>query len=189
MPKSTAFNAENSEHANKWRWFIALGIVLIALGAAAWLDVVSIARATTIVIGASMLVGGIAQIIHAYMARDWPGLVFARTSGLFYVVGGLLIMREPIHGAAVLTLALGALIIAAGIVRMALAVASRGIRGWTLVFTSGVVSVIVGVLLYMMLPWSSMWTLGALIGIELLVQGGGWLYFGIALGRFRRTSA
>jgi len=189
MLKSTAFNAETSELANKWRWFIALGIVLIVLGAAAWLDVVSVALASTIVIGASMLVGGVVQIIHAYMAKDWRGFVFARMSGLFYFVGGLLIMREPIHGAAVLTLALVALIIAAGIVRMALALGSRGIRAWSLVFASGVVSVIVGFLLYMMLPWSGMWTLGALIGIELLVQGGGWVYFGIALGRFRRTSA
>jgi len=189
MPESTAFNGENSELANKWRWFIALGIVLIVLGAAAWLDVVSVALATTVVIGASMLVGGVVQIIHAYMARDWRGFVFARMAGLFYIVGGLLIMREPIHGAAMLTLALVALIIAAGIVRMALALGSRGIRAWRLVFASGVVSVIAGFLLYLTLPWSGMWVLGALIGIELLVQGGGWLYFGIALGRFRRTSA
>ena len=189
MSKSTAFNADNSELANRWRWFIALGITLIVLGVAAWLDVVSLARATTIVIGASMVVGGVVQIIHAYMAKNWPGFAFARMSGLFYFVGGLLIMREPIHGAAVLTLALAALIIAAGIVRMALALGSRGIRAWRLVFASGVVSVIAGFLLYLTLPWSGMWVLGALIGIELLVQGGGWLYFGIALGRFRRTSA
>lgn len=188
MSKSTAISAANAELANKWRWFIALGIVLIVLGVAAWLDVVSVALAATIVIGASMLVGGVAQIIHALMAKEWPGFVFARISGLFYFAAGLLIMREPIHGAAALTLVLVALIIAAGIVRMALALRSRGVLAWRLVFASGIVSVIVGCLLYMTLPWSGLWVLGVLIGIEMLVQGGGWLYFGIALRRFNRTS-
>jgi uncharacterized membrane protein HdeD (DUF308 family) len=188
MSKDVVINAANSEIASKWRWFVALGIVLMVLGAAAWLDVVSVTLATTIVIGASMLVGGVLQIIHAFTTREWRGFVLALISGLLYFAGGLLIMSEPVHGAVVLTLVLTAFIIAGGIVRAVLALQHRGNRASGLVFVSGIVSVVVGLLLYAKLPWSGLWILGTLIAIELLVQGGGWLYFGIALQRYHPAS-
>jgi uncharacterized membrane protein HdeD (DUF308 family) len=190
MSKDIAINnTANSEVASKWRWFIALGIVLIVLGAAAWLDVVSVTLATTTVIGASMLVGGVFQIIHAFITWESRRFVFALISGLLYFAGGLVIMSEPVHGAAVLTLVLMALLIAGGIVRVVLSMQYRGIRAWGLVFVSGIVGVVVGFLLYAKMPWSGLWILGTLIAIELLVQGGGWLYFGVALQRFHRAPA
>jgi uncharacterized membrane protein HdeD (DUF308 family) len=190
MPANTAIDVANSSDvANKWRWFVALGIVLIVMGAAAWLDVVSVTVATTIVVGASLLTGGVFQIIHAFMTREWRGFIFGLLSGLLYAAGGLLIMNEPVHGAVVLTLVLVAFIIAGGIVRVVLALRHRAVRAWGLVLASGLVSVVVGCLLYASLPWSGLWVLGTLIAVELLVQGAGWLYFGIALRFVRRTAA
>jgi uncharacterized membrane protein HdeD (DUF308 family) len=189
MPANTSTNAvEDYQIASKWRWFVAIGIVLIVLGVAAWLDVVSVTLATTVVVGVILLVGGIFQIIHALMTREWRGFVFGLVSGLLYAVGGLIIMREPVHGAVVLTLVLAALIVGGGIVRVVLALRHRGLRAWGLVLVSGVVSVIVGGLLYANLPWSGLWVLGTLIAVELLVQGAGWLYLGIALRFVRRTA-
>ncbi len=190
MPaNSVTSTVEDYRVTTKWRWFVALGIVLIVLGAAAWLDVVSVTLATTIVVGAFLLVGGVFQIIHAFMTREWRGFILGLLSGLLYAAGGLIIMREPVHGAVVLTLVLAALIIASGIVRMVLALRNRGLRAWGVVLASGVVSVVVGCLLYANLPWSGLWVLGTLIAIELLVQGAGWLYFGIALRFVGRTAA
>jgi uncharacterized membrane protein HdeD (DUF308 family) len=189
MPAKTAISAaDSSEVASKWRWFVALGIVMIILGVAAWLDALSVTLATTLVIGASLLVGGVFQLIHAFMTREWRDFVFGLLSGLLYLLGGLLIINEPIHGAVVLTLVLVALIIAGGIVRVILALRHRDVRAWGLVLVSGLVSIVVGCLLYANLPWSGLWILGTLIAVELLVQGGGWLYFGIALRLVRRTA-
>ena len=36
---------------------------------------------------------------------------------------------------------------------------------------SGLISIVIGILLYASLPWSGLWVLGTLIGVELLVQG------------------
>lgn len=190
MPENTAVSAaEDYQLAGKWQWFVALGIVLIVLGVAAWLDVVSVTMATTVVIGALLLAGGVFQIIHAFMTREWRGFVFGLISGLLYAAGGLLIMREPVHGAVVLTLVLAALIVAGGIIRVVLALRHRALPAWGLVLVSGLASVIVGYLLYANLPWTGLGILGTLIAIELLLQGGGWLYFGIALRFLRRTVA
>jgi uncharacterized membrane protein HdeD (DUF308 family) len=160
---------------------------LIALGVTAWLDVVDITIASTTVIGACLVVGGAFQIIHAFVTKQWRGFIFGLLSGVLYFCGGLLIMNEPVQGAVVLTLLLAAIVIVGGIVRIVLALRHRGLRAWGLLLFSGLVSVAVGCLIYANLPWSGLWVLGTLIAVELLVQGAGWLYFGIALGLIRQT--
>ncbi|MGA9865918.1 MAG: HdeD family acid-resistance protein [Acetobacteraceae bacterium] len=171
----------------KWGWFVILGIVLIVMGVIAWLDVVAVTIASTFVIGAALLVGGAFQIVHAFMTREWRGFIFSLLSGVLYFIGGLLIMNEPMQGAIVLTILVAATVIVGGIVRVVLALRERHIRAWGLVLISGLVSVAVGCLIYLSLPWSGLWVLGTLIAVELLVQGGGWLYFGVALRAARRT--
>jgi uncharacterized membrane protein HdeD (DUF308 family) len=74
-----------------------------------------------------------------------------------------------------------------GVVRIVLALQHRDIAAWGLILFSGVVSIVVGYLLYASLPWSGLWLLGTLIAMELLLQGSSWLYFGIAL-RFARNA-
>lgn len=173
----------------KWGWFVVLGIALIALGIVAWLNVGIVTIAGTIVIGASLLVGGAFQIIHASMTKQWRGFVLGLFCGVLYLVGGLLIMNEPVQGALVLTLLAAAALIVSGVVRIVLALQHRTMRAWVLVLLSGVVSIVVGYLLYASLPWSGLWVLGTLIAIELIVQGASWLYFGLGLRAVRRASS
>jgi uncharacterized membrane protein HdeD (DUF308 family) len=173
--------------SHKWGWFVALGIAMIALGVAAWLDVVTVTIAGTIFIGASLLVGGVLQIIHAFMTKEWRGFILSLFCGILYLAGGLLIMNEPVQGALFLTLLVMAALIVGGIVRIVLALQHRNITAWGLILLSGIVSIAVGFLLYANLPWSGLWVLGTLIAVELLVQGSSWLYFGIAL-RFVRNA-
>ncbi len=188
MRTSSTFGGPASSIAKNWGWFIALGAVLIILGIIAWLDVAAVTIASTVVIGASLLVGGVFQILQSFMVKEWRGFILGLLAGVLYVIGGLLIIGEPVQGAVVLTLLLAAAVIVGGIVRIFIAFRHREIRAWGFVVLSGIVSVVVGCLLYANLPWSGLWVLGTLIAVELLVQGAGWLYFGIAL-RFTRSLA
>jgi uncharacterized membrane protein HdeD (DUF308 family) len=173
--------------ATKWGWFVALGIAMIALGVIAWLDVVTVTIASTLFVGASLLIGGAFQIIHAFMTKAWRGFILSLFCGVLYLGGGLLIMNEPVQGALFLTLLLMAALMVGGVVRIVLALQHRDIAAWGLILLSGVVSIVLGYLLYASLPWSGLWLLGTLIAMELLLQGSSWLYFGIAL-RFARNA-
>ena len=187
---SAQINSHGTGTANishKWGWFVALGIAMIALGVAAWLDVVTVTIAGTIFIGASLLVGGALQIIHAFMTKEWRGFILSLFCGILYLAGGLLIMNEPVQGALFLTLLVVAALVVGGIIRIVLALQHRNIAAWGLILLSGIVSIVVGYLLYASLPWSGLWVLGTLIAVELLIQGSSWLYFGIAL-RFVRNA-
>ena len=167
----------------KWGWFVALGVLLIALGVFALGDVVAVTLASVTFIGAMLLVGGIFQIIQAFMVRGWGAFALQLLGGVLYVVGGLLIMDEPVQGSVFVTLLLVAALIVGGAMRVAIALRHRDVAGWWVLLLGGVVSLVVAVLLYGQLPWSGLWVLGTLIAIELIMLGVSWLQFGLTLRR------
>ena len=104
--RTSGQKASAADISTKWGWFVALGIAMIALGIAAWLDVITVTIAGTIFVGASLLIGGVLQIIHAFMTKEWRGFILNLFCGILYIGGGLLIMNEPVQGALFLTLLL-----------------------------------------------------------------------------------
>lgn len=169
----------------RWGWFVALGILMILLGGFAWFDILAVTLAGTIYIGAALLVGGVFQIVHAFMDRGWGGFLLQMLAGILYGVGGILIMGEPVAGSIVITLVLAILMIVAGGFRVALAIWHWHLAGAGLLLLGGLVSIGVGIALYITLPWSGLWVLGTLIAIELIIHGAAWLEFGLGLRRLR----
>ncbi len=76
-----------------------------------------------------------------------------------------------------------AALVIGGVLRIAIGIQHRHMAGWGLLIASGVISLIVGVLLYLMLPWSGLWVVGTLIAVELIFHGVSWIQFGLALHR------
>lgn len=169
-----------------WYWFVLLGVLLMLLGVFAWFDVVAVTLAGTVFIGAALLVGGLLQIGHSFLDRAWGGFLLHVLSGVLYAIAGLLIMAEPVQGSVVLTIALAALLIVAGVSRVALGVSHWHVGGSGLLLIGGLVSIGVGIGLYITLPWSGLWVLGTLIAVELIIHGAAWFEFGFALRRLNR---
>lgn len=168
-----------------WGWFVALGIALMLLGAFAWYDVVGLTIVGTVLIGAALLVGGLLQIAHAFLNRSWSDFFLQLAGGILYGIAGLLIMDEPIRGSFVVTLVLAILLIITGCIRLVIAFRHRHLGGAALLTVGGIVSIVVGIVIYTTLPWSGLWVLGTLIAIELIMHGAAWLEFGFALRRTR----
>ena len=164
-----------------WGWFVALGIVQLLLGAVAWFDVIAFTIAGVIFIGALVLVGGVFQILHAFMDREWGGFALHLLVGILYVIGGLLLMDEPLEGSLIITVLVAVALILGGILRIVIGVQHRHMPGWGLLIAGGVISLLVGVMLYMALPWSGLWVVGTLIAVELIMHGVSWIQFGLAL--------
>ncbi len=173
---------------SKWGWFTALGLLLIMFGALALIDVIAVTLASVMFIGGMLLAGGAFQIVHAFMTKTWRAFAMNMLCGVLYVIGGLLIMDEPVEGSIIITALVVAALIAGGMLRVAIALRHREVQGWWLLLLGGLVSVVIGVLLYRSLPWSGLWVLGTLIAAELLMQGGSWLQFGLSLRRMARTA-
>jgi uncharacterized membrane protein HdeD (DUF308 family) len=167
----------------RWGWFVALGIAQLALGIVAWFDVIAFTIAGVIFIGAMLLVAGVFQVVHAFMDREWSGFALHVLIGILYVIGGFLLMDEPLQGSVIITILVSAALIIGGVLRIVIGIQHRHMAGWGLLILGGVVSLIVGVMLYLMLPWSGLWVVGTLIAVELIFHGVSWVQFGLALRR------
>ena len=66
-----------------------------------------------------------------------------------------------------------------------LAIRHWDLAGAGLLLLGGLVSIGVGVALYITSPWSGLWVLGTLIVIEPIIHGAAWLEFGLGLRRLR----
>jgi uncharacterized membrane protein HdeD (DUF308 family) len=167
----------------RWGWFVALGIGQIVLGVIAWFDVIAFTIAGVVFIGAMLVVAGVFQVIHAFMDRAWGAFILDLLVGVLYVIGGFLLMAEPVQGSLVITLLVAAALVIGGILRIVMAIQHRHMAGWGMMLASGVISLLVGLMLYLTLPWSGLWVVGTLIAVELVVHGVSWLQFGLTLRR------
>ncbi len=175
--------SDHATIASKWGWFLVLGLVSILAGMFAIAHPLLVTLAGVIFIGASLLVGGVFQVIQSFMTTGWNGFALGLFGGLLSIVGGVLIMQEPAAGSVIITLFLLVALVVSGITRIVIALRHRELPMWWLLALGGLASAIIGVVLYMSMPWSSLWILGTLIGVELIFQGVGWTGFALNLRR------
>jgi len=173
--------------ARKWGWFVVLGIISVLGGVFALGHPLIVTLAGVIFIGAALLVSGVAQIVQAFMTKGWSGFLFSILGGLLSIIAGVLIMQEPVAGSVIITMFLLAVLVVSGVLRIMLAFRHRHMSLWWLMALGGLVSVVVGIMLYQALPWSGLWVLGTLIAVEMIVQGISWIGFGMDLRKLGQS--
>lgn len=156
-----------------WGWYLALGIALILLGAYCIYAEVAATFASVVVIGAVLMISGIAQMVAAFMSRTAGHIILLLLVGALDIFVGLALVEHPEFGALVLTLFLAVLFVFGGTYRF---IASMWLQfphyGW--VAFSGLVSIALGVLLWMQWPFSALWFIGLAVGINLIFAGVAW---------------
>jgi uncharacterized membrane protein HdeD (DUF308 family) len=155
----------------RWGWLLLLGIVQVICGAVALAIPVAASLAAAIVAGALLLASGIFQLFHAFSIRPWRGAALPIVGGALYVIVGVLLLAFPVTGALTLTIAVGALLIADGVVHIVLSRAIRAMPGSGWMLAAGIASVLVGILLLIGWPLTGLIALGVLLGISLLFSG------------------
>lgn len=166
-----------------WGWYVALGIGLLIAGFVASINLLASTLASIIYIAAMMLVGAVLQIAHVFSTTSWKRRAFDLASGLFYAAASAVLIVDPLLSAVDISLVIGALLIAAGIFRIATGFRERASHGWAWVLASGIATVVVGLLILATWPTVGLGLLGAMLTADLLLQGCGFLAFGLALRR------
>jgi uncharacterized membrane protein HdeD (DUF308 family) len=165
--------------AEKWGWFLALGILLIIVGFAAIVFPFLSTIAAKIMLGWLFLIGGIFMIIHAFSAQHWQGMIWSLLIGILYLIVGGYLAFFPLTGLVTLALMLVILFAVEGIMEIIMAFRVRPHEGWGFMLLSGIAALAVAVLIALGLPGSATWALGLLVGINLLFSG--WSYVFLAL--------
>ena len=167
----------------KWGWILALGIVYVIAGFVALGSVVMATVASVLVVGVMMIVAGIAEIISAWQCKGWGRFLLWALLGLLYIVAGFFTFENPLLAAVILTLLLGASLIASGIVRIFLAFSMSSAAPWGLVALSGVITLLLGAIVLARWPVSSLYVLGLFLSVDLIFAGVSWISMGLALKR------
>jgi uncharacterized membrane protein HdeD (DUF308 family) len=174
--------------AEKWGWFLALGIVLIIVGFAAIVFPFVSTVAAKIVLGWLFLIGGIFMVIHAFSAQAWQGFLWSLLVGILYLVAGGYLAFFPLTGLLTLAFLLIILFAAEGIFEVIMALRVRPHEGWGFLLLSGIAALAVAVLIALDLPGSATWALGLLVGINLLFSGWSYVFLALAGRRAHETA-
>ena len=169
----------------KWGWIVALGVVYLIAGFIALGSVAMATVASVLIVGVMMIIAGVAEVISAFQIKSWGKFLLWVLLGLLYVVAGFVTFQNPLLAAVLLTLVLGASLVASGIMRIILAFSMKRETPWIWVALSGVITVLLGVLILARWPVSSLYILGLFLGIDLIMAGAGWVGIGFGLRRAR----
>src|SRR5947207_2718219 len=148
-----------------------LGVVILVLGVLALFAPMLASVAITLLIGSMFLLTGIVQCVVATHARTWGSALLAFGMGALSVLCGIVLLARPLYGAEVLTLFLAGYFLAAGIAEIVWGFGLRHARakGWHVV--SGIISLLLGVLIWAQWPLSGAWAIGILAGVRLIFLG------------------
>ena len=183
--KSPQAGSDTAPLRAKWGWIVALGLIyliagFIALGSVAMATVVSV-----LVVGVMMIVSGVAEVISAFQIKSWGKFLLWALLGVLYIIAGFVTFQNPLLAAVLLTLILGASLVVSGITRIFLAFSMKREAPWIWVVLSGVITLLLGVLVLLRWPVSSVYILGLFLGIDLIMAGAGWIGLGFGLRRTR----
>jgi uncharacterized membrane protein HdeD (DUF308 family) len=171
----------------KWGWIVALGVVYVIAGFVALGSVMVATAASVLVVGLMMIVAGVAEIVNAFQIKSWGKFLVWALLGVLYIVAGFVTFENPLLAAVLLTLMLGASLVASGIMRIFLAFSMKRETPWIWVALSGVITLLLGLLILARWPINSVYILGLFLGIDLIMAGAGWIGLGFGLHRVRAS--
>jgi len=143
-----------------------LGVIAIILGMLCMVMPGITGLSVVTMVGVLVLVGGIVRMIWAFKAGSFgKGLLVFLVGGLT-LLAGIILLANPLFAAGMLTIILAIYFIADGISEIA---AGMGNSGW-LVF-AGIVSILLGIMLWRQFPLAGVFAIGILFGIKMFMVG------------------
>lgn len=163
-----------------WGWLLALGILFVILGVVGVGMTVGLTLVSMLFLGCLFILAGFVQIVDVFKSHEWRGIVGHALIAVLYIVGGGLVIYDPVLASAIITALIAWVLIIIGITRFIMAIVLRHASGWGWFLFAGIVAIVLGVMILMQWPYSAMWVIGLFIAIELIVNG--WTYIFLALG-------
>ena len=152
-------------------WSIVWGIVMFLCGLVAIALPLASSIGIVIVLAWVILFAGIAHLIFAFQSRGVGAVLWQLLLAVAYAAAAIYMLINPLLGVLSLTLVLAVFLLFEGVLEIALYFRIRQVRysGWVLF--DGIVTLILGVLIWVHWPSSAVWVIGTLVGISLIFSG------------------
>jgi uncharacterized membrane protein HdeD (DUF308 family) len=161
-------------------WFIAIAVLFILLGLFAIAEPFAAGLGVTLLVGWLLVIGAVAHFFAAFKGGGAKHVILQVLVGLIYLVGGLYFLTHTIMGVSTLTLLLSGVILAEGVLEVLAYFRLKSMHGASWLLINGIVTLLLGGLLWFHWPSSSVWAIGTLVGVNLLMTGISRLMLGLA---------
>jgi uncharacterized membrane protein HdeD (DUF308 family) len=179
--------ADIVRHASTWS--VVWGVLLIVFGTLAVGSPFVAAVAVSVVIAWLVILAGVVHLILAFHVHRAGGLIWKLLVGLAYLFFGTYLLMHPVLGVASLTLVLASLFLIEGILDIVLFFQMRSMRGSGWALGDGIITLLLGLLIYLQWPSSSVWAIGTLVGVSMIISGVTRVMFSLAVRKVAGAAA
>lgn len=150
---------------------LLIGILLIILG------IVAIAQPTVSTIFAEtwfaliLASAGVAKLVYAFQTRNEGGFAWKLILSILYIATGVMLFVNPLTGVLTLTLLLGSFLLMEGVFELILAFRLRPQANWTWALGNGIITLLLGGMIWFQWPFNAPWLIGTLVGVSVLFTG------------------
>jgi uncharacterized membrane protein HdeD (DUF308 family) len=150
---------------------ILWGALLIVLGFMAVGAPFLAAVAVSALISWLIIVAGIVHIVLAFHTHGAGSMIWRLLVGLAYLAFGGYMLFHPVLSVTSLTLVLAGLFVIEGVLNVILYARMRPLHGSAWILIDGIITLILGLMIYLQWPSSSIWAIGTLVGVSLMISG------------------
>jgi uncharacterized membrane protein HdeD (DUF308 family) len=170
-------------------WYLAAAVLFIVLGIFAIVEPGVAGLGVTLLVGWMLAIGAVFHFIAAFKGRGAKQVIFQVLIGIVYAIGGFYFLTHTIMATGTLTLLLAGIILAEGVIEVIsyFRLRKEGASGWLL--SNGIITLALGALIWFHWPSSTVWAIGTLVGVNLLMTGISRLMFGLAVRKIAGTAA
>ncbi len=150
---------------------ILWGVLLIVFGMVAVGSPLLAAVAVNALVAWLIVLAGVVHLMLAFRVHQAGSVIWKVLVGIAYLCFGGYLIMHPVLGVASLTLLLASLFLIEGILNIVLYVKMRPIHGSSWMLVDGIVTLLLGLMIYLQWPSSSAWAIGTLVGVSMIFSG------------------
>ncbi len=157
---------------------VVSGIILLIAGTFAILSPLVAGVSITILVGAMLAISGICQCVLAFKTGAFGRGLMVFVLGVLMAIAGFYMMNQPVAGLATLTIILMSYLLVTGVFEIIVAFQLKPVDGWGLELFNGIVTLLLGIMLWRQFPLSGAWAIGILFGIKMIFSGWAFIFIG-----------
>ena len=157
---------------------VVIGVVTLIAGLLAIMSPLVAGVSITILVGAMLAISGVSQCFLAFKAGAFGRGLMVFVVGVLMTIAGVYMMNQPVAGLATLTIILMSYLLATGALEIIVAFQLKPADGWGLQLFNGIVTLLLGIMLWRQFPLSGAWAIGVLFGIKMIFSGWAFVFIG-----------
>jgi uncharacterized membrane protein HdeD (DUF308 family) len=152
-------------------WSIVWGILMVICGVAAIAMPLASSISLAVLLGWLIVFGGVWHLIFAFHSHGIGSILWKVLLAFVYGCAGIYMLLHPVLAVLSLTLVLAIFLFVEGVVEIVLYFNVRTAHNAIWILFDGIVTLILGLLIWIHWPSTAVWVIGTLVGISLIFSG------------------